>query len=401
VGILLCVLPSARPASSAEVGPGADWCAAVGALAPGEELVLRPGDYPGGCTIRRDGAPGAPLVIRAKDPDAPTRIVYTQRESNVLNLHASHVTIRGLRFGPTLADIDAIRIYAGHDITIEDCRFADLGGIAVVSNHTSIHSLVVRSNRIVRSNATAMYFGCHDGTWCTATGLEIERNYIDGVEAPSDQIGYGIEVKLNSTAAIRDNVIVDTKGPGIMVYGARDPAQLSIVERNLVIGSRTSSAIVVGGGPAIVRNNIATRSAESGIALENYGGRGLLRGVVLAHNTVYGNHEAGIGVPPAGRLEVTIANNAVHALPGTPALPSPTRPGVLSVGNVACASRRCFADPGARDFSPLALGPAAALQGAWLPRDDYFGRRRSTPSTPGAIERPAGPIPLAIKPRPP
>jgi hypothetical protein len=40
------------------------------------------------------------------------------------------------------------------------------------------------------------------------------------VDAQEDEVGYGLQVKLNSTAVIRDNVIVDTKGPGIMVYGA-------------------------------------------------------------------------------------------------------------------------------------------------------------------------------------
>ena len=53
--------------------------------------------------------------------------------------------------------------------------------------------------------------------------------------------GYGIEVKLNTGGVVRDNVIIDTKGPGIMVYGARDLVTVSVVERNFTRGSRTSS----------------------------------------------------------------------------------------------------------------------------------------------------------------
>ena len=37
-----------------------------------------------------------------------------------------------------------------------------------------------------------------------------------------------------------------------------------------------------------MRNNIAVGNREAGIALEDHGRRGLLRGVVVAHNTVVG-----------------------------------------------------------------------------------------------------------------
>ena len=76
-----------------------------------------------------------------------------------------------------------------------------------------------------------MYFGCHDGTWCILTDLVVERNYIRGVRASDPEIGYGFQVKLNSVAVIRDNVIVDTKGPGIMVYGAHNLTAVSVIER--------------------------------------------------------------------------------------------------------------------------------------------------------------------------
>ena len=247
---------------------------------PGEELLLQPGDHAGPCTVTRSGVPGAPLVIRAKDPARPPRIVYADRATNVLNIRASHVLVRGLEFGPTQADVDAIRIHSGNDVTVEDCRFVELGGIAIVANSQSLRGLTVRRNEVLRSKGTAMYFGCHDGTACVLSELLIEQNYIGGVTAADAAIGYGIQVKLNSTGTIADNVIVDTKGPGIMVYGARDPSLLSVVERNFVSGSRTSSAIVIGGGPVVLRNNITIASAEAGIGLEDYGRRGLLRGIV-------------------------------------------------------------------------------------------------------------------------
>src|SRR5713101_1965953 len=80
--------------------------------------------------------------------------------------------------------------------------------IAVVANHWNVHGLVARNNVIRDSLATAMYFGCHDGITCSITGLLVEGNLIQGVTAPDPEIGYGIQVKLNSSAIIRSNVVL-------------------------------------------------------------------------------------------------------------------------------------------------------------------------------------------------
>jgi hypothetical protein len=384
-------------AGAREIGSGSDFCSAANALRPGEELVLRPGDYQGPCTIRNGGLPGAPVVIRALDSAQRPRIVYAGRDSNVLDVKASHVIVRGLRFGPTQTEVDGVRVFGAEEVTVEGCEFDGMGGIAVVANHANVRGLVVRNNVIFGSRATGMYFGCHDGTTCAVTDLLIEGNYIHGVTAGPDEIGYGLEIKLNSAGTVRGNVVVDTKGPGIMVYGSRDPALFSVVERNFLADSHTSAGIVVGGGPALVRNNIAVGSAEGGIALEDYKRRGLLRGVVLVHNTVFGN-AGGIVVPSSGPLDALVINNAAQARPGTPVLP-PARAGLVLRGNADCTGAPCFADPEARDFSPAAgsplVGAGVGRAESWFPAADFFGARRSAPPSAGAVERSAGPVPLS------
>lgn len=398
--VVLLVLILVHAARAEEIGPETNWCQALDALAPGDELVLRPGDYRDPCTIGRGGIPAAPLLIRAKDPRNPPRLLYPGKETNVVNIRADHVTLRGLQIGPTQPNVDGVRIYLGSGITIEDCRFVEVGGIAVVANHSNASRITVRRNEISRSRATAMYFGCHDGISCVVSELLIEQNFIHGVDAPASYIGYGVQVKLNSTGTIRDNVIADTKGPGIMVYGSTGLLGGSLVERNFVVGSRTSSAIVVGGGPAIVRNNVAIASAEAGIGLEDYARRGLLRGIVVVHNTVYGNGKGGILLPSQGRMEVTVVNNAVHVRSGTPPYPRGGA-GVLSSGNLDCSWLPCFAAPEAQDFSPVPGSPLVRLGrlhgDAWMPADDYFGLARGLPPTVGAVEQPAAPISLGIK----
>ncbi len=388
--------------SAVEIGPDSSLCAAINALAPGEELVLRPGDYQGPCIIRHGGASGAPVVIRAADLEQRPRIVYTGPDANVLEVRASHVRISGLAFGPTQWSVDGVRIFGGTDITIEKCEFSGLGGIAVVANHGSVSGLAVLHNEIRDSKSTGMYFGCHDGSRCIVSGLRVEGNFIHQVQASESEIGYGLEVKLNSSGVITDNVIADTKGPGIMVYGARDLLSPSVVERNFVMGSRTSSGIVVGGGPALVRNNISVGNAEGGIGLEDYARRGLLRGVVVAHNTVYKSALGGIRVPEEGRTQdAMIVNNAVHARAGTPALPR-GQPGVRLAGNVDCTWAPCFVDPDRLDFSPLE-GSLLSAPGSWRPAagalgDDYFGSRRGGRPVVGAIERRGERIRLGPKP---
>ena len=388
------VLAPSRVAAR-EIGPEANLCAEINSLSPGEELVLRPGEYRGPCAIRRGGEAGAPVTIRAADLEHRPRVVYGGSAANVLEIRASHIRVRGLEFGPTQPDVDAVRIFSGSDIAVEDCWFSQVGGIAVVANHSSVRGLAVRRNVILGSKATAMYFGCHDGMSCVVGNLLVEGNYVRGVTAPDPLIGYGLEVKLNSSGIIRDNIIVDTKGPSIMVYGARDIVAVSLVERNVAIGSRMSSGIVVGGGPAIVRNNVAALNAEAGIGVEDYKKRGLTRAITIVNNTVYKNDLGGIMMPESGVREVTVVNNAAHVRAGARALPE-SRPGLRLAGNIDCTLVRCFADPDGMDFSPfrgsLLVGMGIIGIGDWLPREDFFGTRRGAWPTVGAIEKPSGPI---------
>lgn len=389
------------PAGAAEIGPETDFCAAANALEPGEDLVLRPGAYPGPCTIVKGGRPGTPAVIRGADLHHRPRIVYTGSTADVITIKANHVTIRGLALGPTSRDADGIRVFARADVVIEDCDFNAIGGIAVAATHHSITGLVVRRNVVLDSGSTGMYFGCHEGLDCVISGLLVERNFIRTVRAIAPEIGYGLQVKLNSTGIIRDNVIVDSKGPGIMVYGARDLLSRNLVERNFVMGSQTSSGIVIGGGPAIVRNNVSVMNREAGIGLEDYAGRGLLRAIVVANNTLYRNRGGGVAVPGEDHLRaVSIVNNAASAWQGAPVFPR-ARVGIDMTGNVDCTWALCFANPEGLDFSPVAgsllRGPAVIRTMEGIPAEDYFGFPRPVAPSAGAIERGRGAIMIGPK----
>ena len=369
---------------SKEISPGEDYCREVNDPNAGSEIVFRSGRYQNPCKIKRGGTPEAPLTIRAADPANPPIIDYQGTASNAFEIYADHIVIRGLQFSRTKTD--AIRVILGNDITIEDCKFLNIEGIAVVATHRSVRGFTVRRNVITNSLSTAMYFGCHDGSDCVITDLLVEDNQIQDVIAPDSSIGYGIQVKLNSTAIIRRNRIINTKGPGIMVYGSQRLSETSLIERNMVSGSRNSSGILIGGGPALVRNNISTHNREGGIGLQDYANRGLLRNIIVAHNTVRGNDGGGIFISGEKLIEVEIVNNAGVTAPSTA---SSSRAGVRWAGNIDCTKTRCFRDPEKLDFSPAPDSPligAGVHMEKWIPTNDFFGSQRNTPPSVGAVE---------------
>jgi len=101
------------------------------------------------------------------------------------------------------------------------------------------------------------------------------------------------------------------------------------VERNYVEGAVTDAGINVGGGPAIVRNNIVVGNQYHGIWAQDYNGRGLQQNVWIVHNTVLNNPTGGIKVSNwlAGAGNV-LAFNAIAPLGGTPALTATSGPGL-------------------------------------------------------------------------
>ena len=276
-------------------------------------------------------------MVRALDPANPPRLVASG-PGPVIDVRADDVLLQRLAFASTPPSVHGVVLSGVSRVTIDACRFDGIGGLAIVQTMNG-RGLVIRGNDIRSSKTTAIYIGCHDGS-CAVLDVLVERNHVEGVTAPRGAIGYGIQVKLQSTATIRDNVVRDTKGPAIMVYGCHDPNAVSVVEGNVVTGSRRSSGIVVGGGPAIVRNNTSAEHREHGVAIEDYGRRGLLRAVEVSDNTVYGNRRGGIMAPLRGAVAASITGNHVHARRGTPAWPV-ARPGLRVERNVDRSGDAC------------------------------------------------------------
>ncbi len=237
-----------------------------------------------------------------------------------------------------------------------------------------------------------MYFGCHNGSDCQCNDLLVEGNFINGVD--SSAVGYGIEVKLNSVAIIRDNTFYDTKGPCLMVYGSDRGDPACLIEGNYLQGSKNDAGINVGGGPVIVRNNIAVANKWGGIVAQDYNGRNLMDDVWIVHNTVLANSDSGITLQnwQAGRGNL-LAYNAIGPLAATSPI-HPANPEGNLIGNQICTSfSDCWVDPQGPlyDLWPVAAGPLVDTAGngaeAWRPVDDFMGVNRGNLADIGALER--------------
>ncbi len=356
-GVYLVALALGAPAGAAtvNVAAGEDWCAAVNAMGAGDEVVLGAGDHAGPCWIQTSGAEGDPLVIRGEDGPHP-QIVYEGGGDNVINVFGSHLVLRHLAFGPTQTSITAIKVREEvGGVAIEDCEFVQVGGVAIAANSGDSWDLVVRDCRFTDLQATGLYFGCHTGAGdCSSSDVLVEGNLFDGVT--SSGVGYGLEIKVDSFGVVRDNVIHDTQGPGIEIFGSYDDSRVSYVTGNLVMGSRANASLEIGGGPCIVHSNIVVGGVEGAIYAYDYDGRGLQRGVTIAGNTAVGVDERAIRISSWDGDDLTLANNALWREGGAE-LPQ-LGGNVVVQGNVLCPTAGdCFADASQLDYWPAEGGP--------------------------------------------
>ncbi len=410
--LLLCclLLPPAVTAGTIAASPSDDWCGLINGASPGDEVLLAAGDYADPCVIRAQGSEQQPITVRSKDSQARARMSYAGNSSNVIdfNTPAEWVILKWIEFSQTQAGVDAIKIKAGNHLRIEQCSFSATGGVSISANSGSTVGLEVIGNRFENLAATGMYFGCHDGNACTSTDLRVESNFVHGVD--SANVGYGIEVKLNSWGLIRDNSFYDTKGPSIMLYGSSLANPQSVIEGNYVEGSRTDAGINVAGGPVLVRNNIVVGNSWGGIVAQNYAGRNLMDEVWIVHNTLLDNIDSGLTVqawePDRGNV---LAYNAIGQSNAGPAI-SPAMPAGTVIGNQICSDpSACFIDPAGPAYQlwPLPGGPLLDAAGAgveaWRPVDDFMGAPRGAAADVGALERldsSAGPVVGDGQPRP-
>jgi hypothetical protein len=302
------------------IKPDDNYADILDKLQPGDELILHEGVYEGYAVLRNSGLPDKPIVIRGygNGENRPV-LTWDGRRETLLQINGSNVIIDFLEFRSKYRY--AIRLgisgQGNRNVIIQNCLFYESGGGDISANALADYdNIKILDNYFIGPKATPVYIGQHDGK-INVTNFLFKGNIIDGSQISGENIiGYGIQLKLNVTGGlIENNLITNTQGPCIMVYGAEDssPQNANIVRNNIVIGSRNNPGIVIGGGPSVVAGNLAI-GCNGGISIINYGNRNLPDNIVLEGNTAACNRNYGISF---GDLhDLTATDNVVISLDG-------------------------------------------------------------------------------------
>ena len=302
--LLAAACSAAAEGAVVEVGADADVRAAIAALTPGDELLLRGGTYSFNSrfAVTAVGTAGRPITIRGKTGEAA--IITNVSTQNVLEVDGSqHLTLKNLRI---TGGSHGVRLVNSDFVTLEDNEIYETGDVAVSANSGETYEgLVIRRNHIHHTNGTGegMYLGCNNNA-CRVAYSVIEWNYIHHTNRASVEQGDGIELKEGSYAnVVRHNVVHDTNYPGILTYSTDGNGAPNVIEANVIWN--TNDYAIQSADDAIIRNNIVL---GSGIAMQAHQA-GSPSNLVVAHNTVIG---AGIAVRNISG-SVVIANNAVYS----------------------------------------------------------------------------------------
>lgn len=93
--------PLTTESKSATVGPETDWCTAINAAKPGDEIVLEGSEYKSPCWVTSHGEANAPVTVPAERQEKTYRpgFMYPGSRSNIFELRdAEHLVLRGLAF---------------------------------------------------------------------------------------------------------------------------------------------------------------------------------------------------------------------------------------------------------------------------------------------------------------
>lgn len=407
LSLVLSLAAAPARAATYEIGPGDDLWSRLSSLAPGDEVIVHAGTYTQTSRFEATWAGTAemPIVIRSADGEARP-ILTRDAAQNLLNVHGSHFTLRGLEL---TGGSHGIRMSAVDHATLEDLLIHDTADVGVSCNVSGMDCsfVTIRGCEIHSTSGTGegLYLGCNAAA-CTFTDGLIERNFIHDLGGSQ---GDGIEIKAGSYGnVVRDNVIFDSIYPGITLYtfdpgAGRAP---NVIERNLVVGAEDNGIQVT--GRAIVRNNIVIGSGASGIASQS--NMGTPTEVVVVYNTVVG---AGDSCFRASSWDTgtgfVVANNALYC-ESARALRFASAHSAMVAGNVGLGAVEgtatgfttgagLIADLGAETAMGRVYPPAGstlldAADGAHTVADDFDLRPRGAMPDVGAYERDASGAPL-------
>lgn len=303
-------------------------------LAPGDALLLTPGNYPPLKIANLRGAPGHCITITGQTGNRPTIILGEIGERTVEIIDSSYVVLSNLVIDSRgLPGADGIKASASphpdtHHIVLEGNLIIGAGasqqtdGITI---KTPTWNWVIRRNTII-SAGTAIYLGDSDGTAPFIAGL-IEGNVV------LDPIGYGMQIKYqverpmlagmpetDQVTVIRNNVFKknfrpspDGDRPNLLVGGFPETGpgsrDLYQIYGNLLI-ENPREALFQGSGRISFHDNLLIGGAPAAAVFRDHDLP--LKLAEVFDNKIYSPH-VGIEFGSPARQGVSVFGNVIFA----------------------------------------------------------------------------------------
>ncbi|HET9941266.1 MAG TPA: right-handed parallel beta-helix repeat-containing protein [Candidatus Eisenbacteria bacterium] len=377
-------------AAQKDLYTGSSFETAVESLAPGDTLTVHAGTYDGTgrISITVPGTAARPVLVRGAPDEARPLITRPAGSTaqNTINIEgASYLTMSNLEIS---GNGDGINMSLGpHHITIEDCEVhhVDVGiNFRSSMNHVTVRRNHVHDTGMDGSTGEGLYVGCNDGS-CAVSESLIENNWIHDTMAATQ--GDGIEIKLGSWGnVVRDNVVYNTKYPGILLYGTMGNAR-NVVERNALWNCGDSG--IQAAADAVIRNNLILESPGNGFNSQDHNGVTPNR-IEFVNNTIVGGSPVLRLSNWANKQGMILANNAIYSSGGY-SVGSLT--GVVVTGNVAYPATSAlpatgvttgygtsvdFVNATARNVYPSVNSKLLDVANAvYAPSDDFNGTART------------------------
>jgi hypothetical protein len=242
-------------------------------VAPGGQLIIRPGVYTEGIVIDREveiigDGPAEEIVIRGVN-------------SSCIRMLTDRATVRGLTLrgsaGASGAGFFAVDIPQGN-LVIEACDISS-DTLSCVAVHGPSTAPLIRRCRIHDGSDSGIYF--FDGAAGTVEVCEVYGNA---------NVGVAITARANPT--VRHSRIYDGRNAGVVVW----QEGLGLIEACEVFGNRLAGIGISEGGNPTVRGCRLYEGNNSGI-FAHHGGAG-----VVEQCDVYGHRQAEVAVTTGAQL---------------------------------------------------------------------------------------------------
>ncbi len=355
----------------------------VGDLQAGDRLVIHAGTYVVNSRfgIWSPGTEAAPVTIEGAEGELVV-ITRDNNSQNTVNVDGgSYLTLKNLEI--TGGDT-GLKIYGFDHLYVCNCHIHHTDESAITANSDDTSFLYLVDNHIhhVEGNGEGFYLGANNGKYIT------HHTYVVGnhVHDTAGSQGDGIEIKTGSYACVvSDNLIEDTRYPGILVYGNGGNAERNIIERNIILRSAEGGIQVA--ADAIVRNNLIIDCDDACIVSQSHQGASP-EDLTIVHNTLI-NSGRGLRVSDWDGPNIVAANNAIYSGSGRE-ISGSTSAALLS-GNVFAATLAAWVgvslDGVQRDATPA---PGSVLRGAGdaahVTRYDLHDMERTGPVDAGAVD---------------